>query len=44
MGDRCVFIQDDIDCQRIDDFMVLPSGNYFDAPYARHVVCFLFTH
>jgi len=41
---RCTFIQHEIDCAKIDDFLVLPSSPYFHEDWLRHEILFNLTH
>ena len=41
---RCMFIQHEIDCAKIDDFLVLPCGPYSHEDWLRHEILFKLTH
>lgn len=41
MSDRCLFIQQEIECQIIDDFMLLPSSAARPEPFYRHCLYFI---
>lgn len=44
MTDRCLFIQHEIDCSMIDDYILLPCGCEFHEAWLRHRAMFKLTH
>lgn len=44
MTDRCMFIQHEIDCSRIDDYILLLGGCKCHEAWLRHRAMFNLTH